>query len=68
MVEEKPWYMSKTIWGSLVSVAAALAGALGIAVDTGSQQAIAEAAVQIVGAAGALVAIYGRLGATRIIV
>jgi len=68
MVEEKPWYMSKTIWGSLVSVAAALAGALGIPVDAGAQQAIAEAAVQIVGAAGALVAIYGRLGATRIIV
>ena len=68
MVEEKPWYLSKTIWGSLVSVAAALAAAFGVAADAHSQQAIAEAAVQLAGAAGALVAIYGRLTATRIIV
>lgn len=68
MVEEKPWYLSKTIWGSLVSVAAALAATFGVAVDAPSQQAIAEAAVQLAGAAGALVAIYGRLTATRIIV
>ena len=68
MVEEKPWYMSKTIWGSLVSVAAALAGAFGIAIDAQSQLAIADAAVQIVAAAGALIAIYGRLTATQVIV
>jgi hypothetical protein len=68
MVEEKPWYLSRTIWGSLVSVSAALAATLGIAIDAPSQTAIADAAVQIAGAAGALVAIYGRLAATRIIV
>ena len=67
MVEEKPWYLSKTIWGSLISVGAALAATFGIAVDAQSQAAIADAAVQIVGAAGALVAIYGRLSATHII-
>lgn len=67
MVEEKPWYLSKTIWGSLISVAAALAATLGIAIDAQSQAAIAEALVQIVAAAGALIAIYGRLTATRII-
>lgn len=67
MVEEKPWYLSKTIWGSLISVAAALAATLGIAIDAESQTAIAEAVVQIVGAAGALLAIYGRLTATRIL-
>ncbi len=67
MVEEKPWYMSKTIWGSLVSVAAALAAAFGFSVDAGTQAEIAEAAVQLAGIAGALVAIYGRLTATHVV-
>ncbi|MEC9343505.1 MAG: hypothetical protein VYD64_06635 [Pseudomonadota bacterium] len=68
MIEEKPWYLSKTIWGSLISVAAALAAAFDIAIDAESQAAIADAVVQIVAAAGALVAIYGRLTATRVII
>lgn len=68
MVEEKAWYLSKTIWGSLISVAAALAAAFGIAIDAESQLAIADATVQIVAAVGALIAIYGRLTATRVIV
>lgn len=67
MVEEKPWYASKTIWGSLISVAAALAAAVGIGLDQTTQGEIAEAMVQLVGAAGALFAIYGRLTATDII-
>ncbi|MCB1462458.1 MAG: DNA-packaging protein [Nitratireductor sp.] len=62
------WSDAKTIWGSLISVAAALAATFGIAIDTQSQLAIADAAVEIVGAAGALIAIYGRLTATRVIV
>jgi hypothetical protein len=67
MVEEKPWYASKTIWGSLISVAAALAAAVGIGLDQTTQGEIADAMVQLVGAAGALFAIYGRLTATDII-
>lgn len=67
MVEEKSWYQSKTIWGSLVSVAAALAASFGITVDASSQSDIATAIVQIVGGAGALLAVYGRLKATQII-
>lgn len=67
MVDEKPWYLSKTIWGSLISVAAALAGLAGITLDPVAQNAIAEAVVQLVAAAGALLAIYGRLSASEVI-
>lgn len=67
MVEEKPWYLSRTIWGSLVAVAAAIAGIGGISVGADAQSQIADAMVQAVGAAGALVAIYGRLVAKDII-
>lgn len=67
MVDEKPWYLSKTIWGSLISVAAALAGLAGITLDPVAQNAIAESVVQLVAAAGALLAIYGRLSASEVI-
>ncbi|MEZ5872418.1 MAG: hypothetical protein R3D32_11385 [Nitratireductor sp.] len=67
MVDEKPWFMSKTIWGSLISVAAAFTATLGISLDPTAQSEIADALVQLIGAAGALVAIYGRLTATDII-
>ena len=68
MVEEKPWYLSRTIWGSLVAVTAALAGLAGIAVDGAMQTQLADALLELVAAAGALVAIWGRLNATNIII
>jgi len=67
MVEEKAWYESKTIWGSLVAVAAALSATLGVSLDGPTQSQLAEVVVQLAGAIGALVAIYGRLSATDII-
>lgn len=67
MVSEKSWFESKTIWGALLAVAAAVAGAFGISIDENAQQGIADALVQLAGAAGALFAIYGRLTATDMI-
>lgn len=67
MVEEKNWYESKTIWGALIAVAASVTGAMGLTVDTGAQSDLADALVQLVGAVGAMIAIYGRLSATDII-
>ncbi|WP_075997880.1 hypothetical protein [Salaquimonas pukyongi] len=67
MIDEKPWYFSKTIWGSLIAVASALGSMLGISLDQATQAELADIVVQLAGAAGALVAIYGRLAATEII-
>ncbi len=67
MNASKPWYYSKSIWGSLVAVAAGLAGSLGLSVDATSQGALADAAVQLIGALGALYAIYGRISANQVI-
>ena len=67
MIEEKPWYLSRTIWGSLIAVAAALGSILGISLDQAIQTELVDIVVQLAGAAGALVAIYGRLAATEII-
>ena len=67
MVEEKPWHQSSTIWGALIAVIASLAGGFGLTIDAGMQGELANSIVQLTGAIGALIAIYGRLNATRVI-
>jgi phytoene dehydrogenase-like protein len=64
MNEAKPWYLSKTIWGALVSVAATLAGMLGLPVDAGGQAALTDALLQVISAVAGIVAILGRVSAT----
>lgn len=61
----KEWYKSKTVWGGLIAVGAAAAGAFGIAIDEGTQDQIAELAVVAATAIGGLLAIYGRIRADR---
>lgn len=61
------WADARTIWGSLIAVAAALGSILGVSLDQATQTELADIVVQLAGAAGALVAIYGRLAATEII-
>lgn len=61
MTVSKPWYHSRTIWASIVTLAALLAAALGIPVEDGEQQALVDALLQAAAALGALVAIVGRL-------
>ena len=64
-MDEKKWYLSKAVWGGLVAVGAAVAGAFGLQIDGITQDEIAEYAVAIAGAAGGLFAIYGRLVAKK---
>ncbi|MEO0329211.1 MAG: hypothetical protein AAF217_11525 [Pseudomonadota bacterium] len=67
MVDDKAWYESRTIWGALIAVAASVFDAAGLTMDAGAQAQLSEAMVQFVGAAGAIVAVYGRISATRMI-
>jgi len=62
---QKKWYESKTVWGGLIAVGAAAAGAFGIVIDADTQDQIAECIVVIATAAGGLLAIYGRIKADR---
>lgn len=59
--EAKPWYRSRTIWASLVTVAAALAALSGIAVSEADQALLTETILQAVTAIGGIVALVGRL-------
>ncbi len=65
MYENKPWYQSKTVWGGLIALGAAVAGSFGIEIDAGTQGEIVDYIVLGVGAIGGLVAIWGRVKADK---
>ncbi|MCO6389499.1 hypothetical protein GTW25_00450 [Aliihoeflea aestuarii] len=63
----KPWYMSRTIWASIITVASAGAAALGVPIDPADSAVLTDTILQTVAAVSGLVAIFGRLAArTRI--
>jgi len=61
----KEWYKSKTVWGGIIAVGAAIAGAFGISLDVATQYQISDYIVVGVGAVGGLLAIYGRVKAEQ---
>ena len=63
MNETKPWYLSRTIWASLVTVLAALAGLFGLPAEALQDPAIPDLLLQAVTAVAGLIAIAGRLSA-----
>jgi hypothetical protein len=67
MSESKRWYASRTIWGGVVALGAAVAGLFGIGVDASTGSQIASAVTDAAAAAGALIAILGRLDAKSVI-
>ena len=64
MMESKPWYLSRTIWASLVTVAAGLGGIFGLPVNEIDNGALVETLLQAITAVSGLTAIFGRLRAT----
>lgn len=63
MTDTKPWYLSRTIWASLVTVALAVAGLFEIPVGGIDGNALADALLQVVTALAGLAAVIGRLSA-----
>lgn len=64
MNDIKPWYLSRTIWAAVVTIATALAGLFGVRVDGVDQPALVEGVLQTVAAVAGVVALFGRLSAT----
>ena len=65
MPHTKPWYRSKTVWGSLIAILAAVLGIWDVRIDADDQARLVELIVQATGALGGLVALVGRFRATR---
>jgi len=63
MTESKPWYLSRTIWASLITILTAAAGIVGVPVAGIDNSALTDTLLQAITAISGLVAIFGRLGA-----
>lgn len=64
MTASKPWYLSRTIWASLITIVTAAAGILGVPVGGIDNAALADTLLQAITAISGLLAIFGRLGAS----
>jgi uncharacterized membrane protein len=65
MQDVKPWYLSKTIIGAVITVLALVAGVFGYGIGPEEQAAIADYIVTLGGVVGGLLAIYGRVKADK---
>lgn len=65
MDDAKTWYQSKTVWGGLIAIFAALMQARGHNIPIQEQVGLVDALTTSAGAIGGLLAIYGRLTATQ---
>lgn len=63
MTDSKPWYLSRTIWASLITIVTATAGVVGVPVAGIDNQALTDTLLQAITAISGLVAIFGRLEA-----
>lgn len=63
MDDAKPWYFSRTIWASLVTVGCATASMAGLPVTGADGGALTEAILNAVMAGSGLIAVFGRLAA-----
>ncbi|WP_201153935.1 hypothetical protein [Rhodothalassium salexigens] len=63
----KPWYLSKTILGAIVTTLASLLQVFGVTLPATLQAEIADALLLVATAAGAVLTVVGRLTATRAI-
>ena len=64
MTDSKPWYLSRTIWASLITIVTAAAGILGVPVAGLDNAALTDTLLQGITAISGLVAIFGRLAAS----
>jgi protein-S-isoprenylcysteine O-methyltransferase Ste14 len=67
MEESKKWYQSKTILASIVTVIALIAGGFNLTIDAQTQGNVVELVSVVVGVIGSVVAIWGRIQASKTI-
>ena len=63
MTETKPWYLSRTIWASLITIVTAGGGLFGLPLSGIDNAAPTDTLPQAIAAISGLVAIFGRLEA-----
>lgn len=64
-MENKPWYLSKTVWGAVFAVIGLIAPK--VAAGLGSEDVLLDIVSNVVALAGSVLAVYGRVTATTTI-
>jgi hypothetical protein len=64
MTAKKPWYLSRTIWASIVTIIAGAGGLAGLPVEHVDRVATTDYLLQIVTALSGVAALLGRISAT----
>lgn len=65
MTSLKPWYMSRTIWASIVTMVLGMAGLAGVPVGGVDGGVLTDTILQAVTALSGLIAIFGRISASE---
>lgn len=60
----KPWYLSRTVWASLVTILAAAGSLLGLPLSEADGNALVDLLLQAITVLSGLVALFGRVRAT----
>ena len=63
MTSSKPWYLSRTIWASVVTILTGGAGLIGLPLGGIDSTALTDTILQAITAVSGLVAIMGRISA-----
>ena len=65
MTDTKPWYLSRTVWASVVGIILSVAGLVGVGIDAINPEGLTDAFLQAAAAIAGIIAVIGRLAATR---
>jgi len=63
MDETKPWYLSKTVWGAVVTMVIGVLAVFGFGKLEGEQESVTELVMQLVTVIAGIVALIGRITA-----
>ena len=63
MTSSKPWYLSRTIWASVVTILTGGAGLVGLPLGGIDSTALTDTILQAITAVSGLIAIMGRVSA-----
>ena len=65
MNETKPWYLSRTVWASIVTIVIAACTLSGAQLANLDEGALVEALLQLATAIASVIALFGRLFAEK---
>ena len=67
MFDDKSWWASKTVWGGLIAIIAGVLGFFGYQLLPADQTALVDCGAALAASLGGVIAIWGRVRASKMI-